>query len=91
MRVGTVTMQVYAPFSGVVSYVQVNGNPTADVTLVTRGCGVTGSERPTRDAVNAIFGEEMPRTTRDERDPEAPEERFDRDEWLRANVPPHHG
>ncbi len=44
---------------------------------------MTGSERPTRDAVNAIFGEEMPRTTRDERDPEAPEERFDRDEWLR--------
>ncbi len=37
MRVGTVTMQVYAPFSGSVGYVQVNAKLTACVTLVTGG------------------------------------------------------
>ncbi|WP_395310136.1 hypothetical protein V4U86_04760 [Mycobacterium sp. AMU20-3851] len=52
---------------------------------------MTGSERASKDAVNAIFGEELPRTTRDERHPESPGERFDREEWLRENVPPHHG
>ena len=52
---------------------------------------MTGPKRPSRGAVNAVFGEEFPQTTRDERGPEAPGERFDRDEWLRDNVPPHHG
>jgi len=52
---------------------------------------VTGRTRPSKDAVNAIFGEEIPRTTQDERDGDVREENFDRDRWLRDNVPPHHG
>ncbi len=46
---------------------------------------------PSKDAVNAIFGEDMLRTTRDERDGDTPEESSDRDRWLRDNIPPHHG
>ena len=52
---------------------------------------MTVPKRHSKDAVNDIFGEELPRTTGDERGPEAPEERFDRDEWFRENIPPHHG
>jgi len=42
----------------------------------------------------AVFGDTMPETTSDERDPEAGaatpgEDAGDR--WLRAQVPPHHG
>lgn len=52
---------------------------------------MTGHTRPSKDAVNAVFGEELPRTTRDERDGDTGGENFDRDRWLRDNVPPHHG
>lgn len=52
---------------------------------------MTGATRPSKDAVNAIFGEEMPRTTKDEREGNAPDEGDDRERWLRDNVPPHHG
>ena len=36
-----------------------------------------------------VFGEVLPETTRDEREPG--EERSESDEWLRRQVPPHHG
>jgi hypothetical protein len=52
---------------------------------------VTEPTQRSKDVVNAIFGEELPSTTRDERDGDAPEENSDRDRWLRDNVPPHHG
>lgn len=39
-----------------------------------------------------IFGDALPETTRDERDPESRErEESLADSWLRAQVPPHHG
>jgi hypothetical protein len=51
----------------------------------------TPEERRRRLA--AVFGEVLPETTSDERDPS--EERDGdvtaADEWLRAQVPPHHG
>ncbi|MEV4633181.1 hypothetical protein ACIBED_14895 [Rhodococcus coprophilus] len=37
-----------------------------------------------------IFGDVLPETTRDERD-SGGEGRGDSDEWLRRQVPPHHG
>ena len=43
-----------------------------------------------RRRIAAVFGEVLPDTTADERDPEAPDDR-DGDGWLRAQVPPHHG
>ena len=36
-----------------------------------------------------IFGDVLPETTSDDRD--EPSERHDKDYWLRAQVPPHHG
>ncbi|WP_431238916.1 hypothetical protein ACQ86B_03660 [Mycolicibacterium aichiense] len=50
-----------------------------------------GSPRENRIAVNKIFGSELPQESSDERDPEPDRDRDDRDEWLRENVPPHHG
>ena len=50
----------------------------------------TAQERARRRA--RVFGEVLPEATdrRDDSDP--PEEQRDRgDDWLRANVPPHHG
>lgn len=39
-----------------------------------------------------VFGETLPETTADERDPDRPGGRDDAGEaWLRAQVPPHHG
>lgn len=42
-----------------------------------------------RRRIAAVFGEVLPDTTSDERDPESPPD--DGDSWLRAQVPPHHG
>lgn len=44
-----------------------------------------------RNAVNKIFGSELPETSADERDPDASREEGDRDRWIRENRPPHHG
>ena len=44
-----------------------------------------------RRRIAAIFGEVLPETTADERDPETRDDRGDGDSWLRAQVPPHHG
>ncbi|MCF6390464.1 hypothetical protein L2K20_26120 [Mycobacterium sp. MBM] len=52
---------------------------------------MTGPTRPSKDVVNAIFGEDMPRITKDERDGDTPFGSSDREMWLRDNVPPHHG
>lgn len=39
-----------------------------------------------------VFGDVLPETTADERDQASGDpERSGNDEWLRSNVPPHHG
>ena len=45
---------------------------------------------PDKVTVNSVFGEELPRESSDERDPDAAAESGERDRWLRDNVPPHH-
>jgi hypothetical protein len=50
-----------------------------------------GAARHDRDTVNKIFGTELPQESSDERDPNAGREGPERDQWLRDNVPPHHG
>ncbi len=52
---------------------------------------MSGPSKPSRDVVNEIFGDELPATTRDERDQDLPADASERDRWLRDNVPPHHG
>lgn len=45
-----------------------------------------------RARLDAVFGDTLPDTTRDEREPGEGREDADRgDAWLRAQVPPHHG
>ncbi|MBA3780747.1 MAG: hypothetical protein H0X12_02710 [Nocardioides sp.] len=44
-----------------------------------------------RKRLAAVFGDVLPDTTGDEREPEAPQQESGNDEWLRAQVPPHHG
>lgn len=45
-----------------------------------------------RARLEQIFGDALPETTRDERDPASHErEESAADSWLRAQVPPHHG
>ena len=38
-----------------------------------------------------VFGDSLPETTSDEREPGAPERETSADRWLREQVPPHHG
>nr|WP_228786421.1 hypothetical protein [Nocardia terpenica] len=70
--------------------------PRDDQTPRPRPSGPTaqpgGRSRSAADAARLarIFGETMPQTTSDERSPDG--ERPDStDEWLRSQVPPHHG
>lgn len=50
----------------------------------------TPAERRAR--LDAVFGDVLPDTTSDERDPGTAHGEDDAgDEWLRAQVPPHHG
>jgi len=50
----------------------------------------TDAER--RAPLDAVFGDVLPDTTSDERDPGSARGEDDAgDEWLRAQVPPHHG
>ena len=44
-----------------------------------------------RRRLAAVFGDVLPETTADERDPASPDEEPAGDAWLRAQVPPHHG
>lgn len=41
-----------------------------------------------RPIVDDVFGEVLPETTRDERDPGRPDQ--DQESWYRENRPPHH-
>ena len=38
-----------------------------------------------------VFGDVLPETTTDERDPASPARESSSDRWLREQVPPHHG
>jgi hypothetical protein len=49
----------------------------------------TAEER--RRRLDAVFGDVLPETTSDERDPGADERPDAADAWLKAQVPPHHG
>jgi hypothetical protein len=51
--------------------------------------GETASQRRRRLA--AVFGDVLPDTTEDEREPEGPADEGAQDRWLRSQVPPHHG
>ena len=46
-----------------------------------------------RKRLASVFGDVLPETTRDERDGDEPSaaETKRTDEWLRSQVPPHHG
>ena len=44
-----------------------------------------------RRRLAAVFGDVLPETTSDDRDPDAAEAEAAGDRWLRAQVPPHHG
>jgi hypothetical protein len=51
------------------------------------------SEWQRRQRLAAVFGDVLPDTTSDERDADAAPEADDdaQDQWLRRQVPPHHG
>ena len=51
---------------------------------------MTDPSKLSRDAVNKIFGEELPQTSADERDTDSPVGDSEHDNWLRDNIPPHH-
>lgn len=51
--------------------------------------GDAGRARIDRARLRRVFGDVLPETTRDERSPG--DESSDSDEWLRRQVPPHHG
>jgi hypothetical protein len=53
--------------------------------------GPEESPEQRRRRIAEVFGDVLPDTTGDERDPDATDERRDGDSWLRAQVPPHHG
>jgi hypothetical protein len=44
-----------------------------------------------RRRLSEVFGDVLPETTRDERDPDVTAEGDGHDGWLRRQVPPHHG
>jgi hypothetical protein len=44
-----------------------------------------------RRRLAAVFGDVLPETTADERDPAEGEAPDKSEEWLKAQVPPHHG
>lgn len=44
-----------------------------------------------RRRLAAVFGEVLPETTSDEREPEAESESDPAEAWLKSQVPPHHG
>jgi hypothetical protein len=51
---------------------------------------VSERQKPSRDAVNKIFGDSMPDIASSERDISSPQDEADHDRWLRENIPPHH-
>ncbi len=56
------------------------------------GPAPVSEEESRRRLRDEVFGDVLPETTQDERDQLSGEsERSTNDEWLRSNVPPHHG
>jgi hypothetical protein len=52
---------------------------------------VTDPARFEAVSVNKIFGDFLPDTTKDEWEERPSDGDAERDDWLRENVPPHHG
>lgn len=57
---------------------------------------MSGTETPEpewvrRKRLAAVFGDVLPDTTSDDRDPAEARDDAGSDAWLRAQVPPHHG
>lgn len=52
---------------------------------------MTGDSQHSGLSVNKVFGDSLPETTKDEWDDDRSAIDADRDDWLRDNVPPHHG
>lgn len=48
-------------------------------------------DRIDRAGLARIFGEVLPETSKDEREPGESDRSATAEEWLRAQVPPHHG
>ena len=71
--------------------------PPRDESPAQPGSGEQGSQESDwqrRRRLAAVFGDVLPDTTSDERDPEATAEASGEDagdRWLRSQVPPHHG
>ncbi|RVW06323.1 hypothetical protein [Rhodococcus spongiicola] len=58
----------------------------------TRQSPSSGRRRIDRARLDAVFGVILPEQTTDERSPDrAPSSDGGQDEWLRRQVPPHHG
>jgi hypothetical protein len=58
------------------------------------GSGADRSEADRRRRRAEVFGDVLPASTRDDRDSDGSQERsadVSADDWLRSNVPPHHG
>ncbi|WP_172800263.1 MULTISPECIES: hypothetical protein [unclassified Mycobacterium] len=51
---------------------------------------MTDPSKRARDALDDVFGEDMPQISADERDTQSPDDEAERDRWLRENLPPHH-
>jgi hypothetical protein len=51
---------------------------------------VTNPQKRSRDAVNKIFGDPLPRISIDERENYSLDDEADHEKWLRDNIPPHH-
>jgi hypothetical protein len=52
---------------------------------------VTDRSKRVRDSVNNVFGDPLRELPVHERDSVSPEEAVEHDQWLRDNIPPHHG
>ena len=52
---------------------------------------MTDPSKPSRPPVNPVFDDPQPMSSRDERDEGASQGDAEREQWLRDNVPPHHG
>jgi hypothetical protein len=51
----------------------------------------TQEEAQRKRRLAEVFGDVLPETTSDERDPDDSRGDRDRDTWIRDQVPPHHG
>jgi hypothetical protein len=49
------------------------------------------SDSERRRRLAAVFGDVLPDTTQDERNPDSSSDDDAQDRWLRSQVPPHHG